>query len=98
MPTGKTHLEVFDRLHGSSMDLQLILAKPALQQFLISEFKGHLFVSSHSHRGLEFLKGPPYRAATESEIIALKEWFPTSHPSQLNDTMFIVTPYHRSWP
>lgn len=72
IPTGKTHLEVFDRLHGSSVDLQLVLAKRAFQQFLICEFKGDFFVSSHSHGGLKFLEGPPYRTATETIIIGMK--------------------------
>lgn len=77
-PTVKTHLEVFDRLHGSSVDLQLVLAKRAFQQFLVCEFKGDFFVSSHSHRGLKFLEGPPYRAATQKIITALEEQFSPS--------------------
>lgn len=73
VPTGKTHLEVFDRLHGSSVDLQLVFSKSAFQQFLVGEFKRDFFVSSHGHGGLKFLKGPPYRTATETIIIANKQ-------------------------
>ena len=58
------------------MDLQLVLSKPAFQQLLVCEFKGDLFVCSHSHGGLKFLQGPPYRTATETIIIALEQWFP----------------------
>lgn len=69
IPTAKTYLEVFDRLHGSSVDLQLVLAMPTFQQFLICELKGDFFVSSHSHRGLKLLEGSPYRTTTEMVIV-----------------------------
>lgn len=58
--TAWTHLEVFDRLHGPGVDLQLILAEPPFQQLFVREFKGDFLVSSHGHRGLEFFKGPPH--------------------------------------
>lgn len=58
--TRRTHLEVFDGLHGPGVDLQLVQAEPPFQQFLVREFEGDFFVSSHSHRGLELFKSPPH--------------------------------------
>lgn len=66
----ETHLEVFDRLHGSSVDLQLVLAEPPFKQLLVCEFKGDLFVSSQCHRGLEFLHCPSNRTAAHTTAIS----------------------------
>ena len=42
------YLEIIDRLHGPSVDLELIQPKPPLQQLLVGELEGHFLVSSHS--------------------------------------------------
>lgn len=76
-PTGRTHLEVFDWLHGASMDLQFVFPVPAFQQLLISEFKSHLLVWCDVDRGLKLLQGPPYRAATHT--INIVPPHPTPH-------------------
>ena len=57
------YLEIIDRLHGPSVDLELILPKPPLQQLLMGELEGHFLVSSHSDRGRKLLEGSPNRTA-----------------------------------
>ena len=57
------YLEIIDWLHRPSVDLELILPEPPLQQLFVGELEGHFLVSSHSDRGRKFLESSPNRTA-----------------------------------